>query len=115
MGRRLALVVNPTAGKGASGTAADVVQQRLAVGGVAVELLVGRDGPHAEQLCRNAAADGVDGIVAVGGDGMAHLALQACAGTPTAFGLVPCGTGNDRARALHLPLRDPVRSADLLL
>jgi diacylglycerol kinase (ATP) len=56
----------------------------------------------------------VDAVVAVGGDGMAHLALQACAGTPTALGIVPTGTGNDLARALSLPVGDPSASADLL-
>lgn len=112
---RLALVVNPASGKGSSAAAADAVQERLTAGGVAVQRLVGVDGPDAERLCRGAAAGGVDGIVAVGGDGMAHLALQACAGTETGFGLVPTGTGNDLARALGLPTADPAASADLLL
>jgi diacylglycerol kinase (ATP) len=59
-------------------------------------------------------ANGVDAVVAVGGDGMAHLALQACAATSTALGIVPTGTGNDLARALELPLGNPDASAELI-
>jgi diacylglycerol kinase (ATP) len=110
----MAMVVNPTSGRGHSLAAADVVQARLETGGIAVSRLTGVDGADALQLCRAAAATGVDAIVAVGGDGMAHLALQACAGTGTAMGLVPSGTGNDLARALGLPLNDPRASAELL-
>lgn len=113
--RRLALVVNPTSGKGRSAAAADVVEQRLRAGGVLVERLEGVDGADALQLCRAAAASGVDGIVAVGGDGMAHLALQACAGTWTGLGIVPTGTGNDLANTLGLPVGAPAACADLLL
>ena len=111
----MALVVNPTSGSGRAAAAADTVQRRLEQGGIAVERLVGIDGADARQLCLAAAAGGAEAIVAVGGDGMAHLALQACAGTRTALGIVPTGTGNDLARALGLPLGDPAASADLLL
>ena len=112
---RVALVVNPASGKGRAGRAADVVEQHLRAAGTSVVRVVGTDGPDAARLCRDAVAQGADALVAVGGDGMAHLALQAVAGTPTGLGLVPTGTGNDLARALGLPLGDPARSAQLLL
>ncbi len=112
---RFAVVVNPTAGRGRSSAAARVVPERLRAGGAQVEVLVGTDGPDALRLCRKAVTDGVDGLVAVGGDGMAHLALQACAGTATALAIVPTGTGNDLAVALGLPRGDPAASADLIL
>ena len=47
-------------------------------------------------------AEGADRLVAVGGDGTVHLALQAVAGTPIVLGIVPAGTGNDFARAFGL-------------
>jgi diacylglycerol kinase (ATP) len=100
--RRVAVVVNPTAGKGRGADAAR--QVRAALAGDEVRELVGRDGAEALALCRQAVADGVELLVAVGGDGMAHLALQSVTGTPTALGFVPAGTGNDLARGLGLPL-----------
>lgn len=51
-----------------------------------------------------------EGLVVVGGDGMAHLGLNLVAGTDVVLGLVPAGTGNDFARHLGLP-RDSVRRA----
>jgi diacylglycerol kinase (ATP) len=109
-----ALVVNPTSGKGRSAAAAQVATVGLTAAGHAVERLVGVDGADAERLCRKAVASGVDALVAVGGDGMAHLALQACAGTAAALGIVPTGTGNDLATALGLPMEDPAASTALL-
>ena len=112
---RLALVVNPTSGQGRARSTADAVAAQLRAGGTEVEVLIGADGADALRLCHAAVADGFDGLVAVGGDGMAHLALQACAGTATGLGIVPTGTGNDLANALGMPRRDPTRSAALLL
>jgi diacylglycerol kinase (ATP) len=112
---RVALVVNPTSGKGRAAAAADIATTGLTAAGHVVERLEGRDGKDAEQLCRAAVAGRVDAIVAVGGDGMAHLALQACAGTVTALGIIPTGTGNDLANALRLPVADPVMSTALLV
>ena len=103
--RRVAVVVNPAAGKGRAAAAA--AQARAALAGDDVRQLVGRDGPDALALCRQAVDDGVDLLVAVGGDGMAHLALQAVCGTSTALGIVPTGTGNDLVRGLGLPLDVP--------
>jgi len=56
----------------------------------------------------------VDALVALGGDGMVHLALQAVAGTSTALGIVAQGTGNDLANHLGLPVRSPVKAADVV-
>jgi diacylglycerol kinase (ATP) len=112
---RVALAVNPTSGRGAGSRAADVVEERLRAGGWDVSRLVGTDAASASSLVRRGVDDGLDAVVAVGGDGMAHLVLQHVAGTGTGFGLVPTGTGNDLARGLGLPVKDPARSAQLLL
>jgi diacylglycerol kinase (ATP) len=42
-------------------------------------------------------------VVAVGGDGTAHAAVQAVGGTGVPLAVVPAGTGNDLARALGVP------------
>jgi len=111
---QVALVSNPTAGKGTARAATAVAVARLRERGVDVRELVGRDGAEALTLCRSAVADGVDALVALGGDGMVHLALQAVAGTPTALGVVAQGTGNDLATHLGLPIRAPTAAADVV-
>ena len=111
----IALLVNPTAGKGrAARVVADVTEQ-LRQGGASVAILVGTDAAHAQALARQAVDDGVDAVVALGGDGMVHLALNVVAGTSTPLGIIPAGTGNDLAATLGLPSRDPVAAAKLVV
>lgn len=110
----IALVVNPTSGKGRGGTVRAAVEERLRAGGAKVRTVVGRDAEDARALTQSAVTEGVDAVVAVGGDGMVHLALQVVAGTETPLGIVPAGTGNDLATCLGIP-QDPRRAAELVL
>ena len=59
----------------------------------------------AEKLTRTAAlaAREGDAVLVMGGDGMAHLGLNACAGTDATLGIIPAGTGNDFARGVGVP------------
>ena len=111
---RVVLLVNPAAGGGRAGRAADVAQARLRARGLDVERTAGSDGPSATALAREAVAAGVDALVVCGGDGLATLALQAVAGTSVPLGLVPAGTGNDLAGALGVPVGDPADAADVV-
>ncbi len=114
-GRRVTLLVNPTAGKGrGSGTVTQVVD-RMRRAGLEVEAATGRDADHTLSLAHRAVAEGTDALVACGGDGMVHLAVQAVAGTSTPLGIIPTGTGNDVARYFDLPRRDPLAAADVVV
>lgn len=110
----VALLVNPTAGKGRAAKAVAASVGRLREGGADVAILVGRDVEHAKLLARTAIGDGVDALVALGGDGMVHLALNVVAGTQTPLGIIPAGTGNDLANHLELPTKDPIAAAGLI-
>jgi len=110
--REIALLTNPTSGKGRGARARAAVLPRLRGAGLVVRDLQGRDPDEALDLARAAVADGVDALVVVGGDGMAHLGAQAVATTGTALGMIPAGTGNDVARYFDLPRKDPLAAAD---
>ena len=51
---------------------------------------------------------GIRAVIAIGGDGLAHLVVNALMSIPAeerpVFGIIAAGTGNDYARALGLPL-----------
>lgn len=47
-----------------------------------------------------------DGVIAVGGDGLAHLVIQSVAPLNIAFTVIPAGTGNDFVRALGWSLEE---------
>ncbi|MFF5765393.1 diacylglycerol kinase [Streptomyces tanashiensis] len=109
----IALFVNPAAGRGRGAHAAQPAAQVLRDAGFSVRTVLGLDADDALARAREAVADGTGALVAVGGDGMISLALQAVAGTATPLGIIPAGTGNDFARTLGLPLRDPAAAARL--
>jgi len=111
----IALLVNPTAGKGRAARVVADVTERLRQGGASVAILVGTDAAHAQTLARQAIADGIDAVVALGGDGMVHLALNVVAGTSTPLGIIAAGTGNDLANTLQLPAKDPVAAAGVVI
>jgi diacylglycerol kinase family enzyme len=69
---------------------------------------------HATRLARGAAADGVDLVVALGGDGTLNEAANGLAGTDTALAPLPGGSTNVFARTLGLP-NDPIEATGALL
>ena len=113
--REIALLTNPTAGKGKGGRVRDRALARLREGGLVVRNLQGRDADEALDLAKQCVTDGVEALVVCGGDGMVHLAVQAVAETGTPLGMIPAGTGNDVARYFDLPRKDPEAAADVVL
>ena len=113
-GRELALLTNPTAGKGKGARTAAMALPRLLEAGYDVRSLAGRSPEEALDLARQCVADGTEVLVVCGGDGMVHLGVQAVAGTDTPLGIIPAGTGNDLARYLDLPRSDPALAADVV-
>lgn len=59
---------------------------------------------HATLLAQEAAAQDVDIVVAVGGDGTVNEVGRALVHSETALGIIPCGSGNGLARHLRIPL-----------
>ncbi|GAA4938755.1 diacylglycerol kinase family protein [Actinoplanes utahensis] len=107
----IAVLANPSAGRGRHRDLLPGVLRALATAGHTVRPLVAGSGVEAEHACHQAVADGAAAVVAVGGDGTVHRALQSVAGTSTGFGVVPAGTGNDFASAVGVP-RNPLEAAE---
>lgn len=97
---RAALLVCPASGKGRAARMAGSTAAALRPHVSSLRQLVAHDAEGTLAMAREAVADGVDLLVVLGGDGAAHLGLQAVAGTSTALGIVPAGTGNDLAVAV---------------
>jgi diacylglycerol kinase (ATP) len=108
-----ALLVNPTAGGGRAGRLVEPVRSALRRAGLDVLLLTGRSAAESVALTTAAVADGVTAVVALGGDGLVHCAVQGVAGTATPLAVVPAGSGNDFADVLGLP-SSPVTAATLI-
>ncbi|GID28391.1 YegS/Rv2252/BmrU family lipid kinase [Paractinoplanes brasiliensis] len=109
----IAVLANPSAGRGRHRDLLTGVLQRLSATGRPVRLLEAHSGSEAETACHAAVAGGAAAVVAVGGDGTVHRALQAVAGRPVGFGVVPAGTGNDFAAGVGMPA-GALEAADLV-
>ena len=107
---RVALLVGPSSGKGRGPAEAAALRRRLPD----AVLLEGTSREDALTRARAAVAAGLDVLVAVGGDGTVHLALQAVAGTGTALAILPTGTGNDLANCLGVPTTGDALAAAVL-
>ncbi|PUA79306.1 diacylglycerol kinase [Nocardioides currus] len=115
MAREIALLTNPTSGRGKGARYRQTALDRLRDAGLVVRNLEGRDADEALDLARASVADGVDSLVVCGGDGLVHLATQVLAGTGIPLGIIPAGTGNDVARYFDLPRADPLAAADRVI
>lgn len=107
MPRKVKLILNPMADMGRAWNVANdlrpIVQQfkgEISWSGTVYPT-------HAAELAKQAAAEGCDLVIALGGDGTAHEAVNGLMQVPEAkrpaLGVVPIGSGNDFAHALGLP------------
>jgi diacylglycerol kinase (ATP) len=113
---RIGLVVNPVAGGNRGAQVGAEVISLLSQSEHSVNNLSGANlieaRAHAEKAI---GANSIDALVFVGGDGMAHLGANLCAGKNIPMALIPAGTGNDAAAMLGMPLTDTAQSVRLVL
>lgn len=89
MSPQLALLVNPAARGGRTLRLLEPVARRLRAGGAELSVIVGDDAADALARACTAVAERPDALVAFGGDGLVHLAVQAVAGTDVPLGIIP--------------------------
>jgi diacylglycerol kinase (ATP) len=112
----LGLIINPTSGKGNGKLHGAKAVDAFAKAGANFIDLSAKTYREAMQNGRDAIAKGlIDRLVVAGGDGMVHLGVNLCAGTGVKLGIIACGTGNDAARTLGLPIVDGQAAARVIL
>jgi diacylglycerol kinase family enzyme len=109
---RLLLIVNASASSVTARTRV-VIQKALAADHRVTVAETSRRG-HASRLAQGAAADGVDVVVVLGGDGTLSEAANGLAGTSTALAVLPGGSTNVYARSIGMT-NDPVEATGELL
>jgi diacylglycerol kinase family enzyme len=99
--KRMLIIVNPYASTVSDGLRHLVVhalQGRFEVDAVDTEAR-----GHATELCREAAHEGYDVVVAFGGDGTVNEAANGLLGSPTPLTCLPGGSANVFAKMLRIP------------
>jgi diacylglycerol kinase (ATP) len=116
--RRYLVIRNANAGaKGGIPTnpsSGEDLRDLLARHDIAADVVETADEDTARETVRGAVADGVDVVVAAGGDGTVGLVASELLDTPTALGVLPFGSVMNIARMLGLP-RDRDRAAEILV
>jgi diacylglycerol kinase (ATP) len=106
------LIANPAAGRGRGARRLPKVREALAAVGIRDVRLTRGPGDERD-LAAQAASEGIDTIVALGGDGTWGNVARGILHSGRDVRLVPIagGTGNDFPHALGLPAHDPVAMA----
>jgi YegS/Rv2252/BmrU family lipid kinase len=110
--RRVALIVNPSAGGGRAGKALPAYEAALAACGLQTHVEATTSLEHAGDLALEAAGSG-EVAAALGGDGIVGAVAGALNGSDGVLGILPGGRGNDLARVLGIP-SDPSAAAEVI-
>ena len=116
MKKRLLLIVNPAAGRGAYKTNFAEAMLALSNGGVETTLAFTTGRGDATEIAAGRAAD-FDLVACIGGDGTLSEVLAGLMrlASPPPVGYFPMGTANDVATTLGLPKNDTLAAARRLL
>ena len=107
------LAINPTSGRGRGATVGQQVANFLSERKIQYRIVTGANALQFQENLRRESTTG-SGVIAVGGDGLLHMAIQVAANANLPLVTIPAGTGNDFVRALgwnpEKPL-EPLRAA----
>ena len=102
--KQIIFIINPVSGIGKHKIVERLAEELLDKSRFIPTIVYTNAAGHATEISRNAAADGIDIVVAVGGDGTVNETAAGLVGTATALGIVPAGSGNGLARHLKIPM-----------
>ena len=102
-----AIAINPASGHGKGVTVGERVVQFFSEHQLNYQVFSGRSaGELKSSLEPFLDSDSCEGVISVGGDGLAHLILQLTVPRNIPFAVMPAGTGNDIVRTLGWSLDD---------
>lgn len=102
--KKITFILNPISGTVSKAGIPDLIEERLDKDRFDYCIAETSYAGHATELAKEASKDGIDIVVAVGGDGTVNEVGRALTQTDTAMGILPCGSGNGLARHLNLPM-----------
>lgn len=101
---RVWFIVNPISGTGDKRYVLELIPQYMEAGQFVYEIKFTDHRGHAAEYALQAVQEGVDVVVAVGGDGTVNEVARSLIHTQVALGIIPCGSGNGLARHLYIPM-----------
>ena len=102
--RKITFILNPKSGTSSKAEVPALIEQIIDKNLFITEICFTEYRGHAAEIARNKAEEGVDLVVAVGGDGTVNEVARSLVHTNTALAIIPCGSGNGLARHLCIPM-----------
>ena len=102
--KRIIFIINPISGTHSKEEIPALIDKIIDKERFDYQVIMTEYAGHAAEIARQATNDGVDAVVAVGGDGTVNEVARSVIHTQTAMGIIPCGSGNGLARHLCLPM-----------
>ena len=102
--KRIVFILNPISGTHSKKEIPGLIDKLLDKEQFDYKLRLTEYAGHAAEIAKESAAEGIDVVVAIGGDGTVNEVARSLIHTETALGIIPCGSGNGLARHLCLPL-----------
>ncbi len=102
--KKALFIINPKSGGKSKKSVPDIIEKNLDKDKFEYSIMETQYPAHACELAKKAVEEGFDIVAAVGGDGTVNEVARAIAGTETALGILPCGSGNGFARHLGIPM-----------
>ena len=106
MKRKILFVINPISGGKAKYNFPEKIDKYLVKSKFDYQCVFTEYHGHGALLAAEAIRNGVDILVAVGGDGTINEVATEVEGTDKLMGIIPFGSGNGLARSLGIPLTD---------
>lgn len=104
MKKTIRFIVNPISGGSSKRAILNAVNELIDHKKYDCAIWPTRYAGHGAVLATMAAENGVNIVVAIGGDGTINEVARSLVHTRTTLGIVPCGSGNGLARHLQIPL-----------
>lgn len=102
--KHILAIINPVSGTGSKDKIPRLIETMVVHEKNDVSIIMSEYAGHAREITEQAVNDGIDVVVAIGGDGTVNEVGSALCGTDTALAIVPCGSGNGLARHLRISM-----------
>ena len=112
--KTIRFIINPISGVGPKDKIPELVKELFSPDKYKVDIVVTKFAGHACELTKQAVAESIQYIVAVGGDGTVNEIASNMVHTSSVLGIVPAGSGNGLARDLRIPL-DTKKAMEVIL
>ncbi|MEY3450957.1 MAG: hypothetical protein RL711_782 [Bacteroidota bacterium] len=102
--KKILFIINPKAGTKSKTHLPSLIQQHIDATQFEVAIAYTKAPLHATALAKEAVKNGVDIVIATGGDGTVNEVMQGLLHSDTSLGILPFGSGNGLARFLGVPM-----------